>query len=141
VEEFSDNVLVIRDDLPFSSGRSLHGNRHASSNSAGHEANNSHDPYPDPKLPTSAPTPSSRFYVDYENGTFVKDGKPFRYISGSIHYSRVPHQYWRDRLRRFSAMGLDAVQTYVPWNFHEPWPGQFEFSGSKDLTRLGTFCF
>lgn len=81
-----------------------------------------------PKIP-------SKFYVDYSKGTLVKDGKPFRYISGSLHYSRVPHEYWADRLRRFSAMGLDAVQTYVPWNFHEPWPGQYDFSGSRDLIR------
>ena len=29
--------------------------------------------------------------------------------------------------------GLNAVQTYVPWNFHETVPGQFNFTGDKDL--------
>jgi len=44
----------------------------------------------------------------------VKDGKPFQYLSGSIHYSRVPYYYWKDRLLKMAAAGLDAAQTYVP---------------------------
>ncbi len=51
------------------------------------------------------------FTVDYTHHTFVKDGKPFNYISGSIHYSRVPYYYWQDRLEKMYAAGLDAVQT------------------------------
>jgi len=50
------------------------------------------------------------FGIDYDNNTFVKDGKPFRYISGSIHYSRVPYQYWDDRLHKMAAAGLNAIQ-------------------------------
>jgi len=49
--------------------------------------------------------------VDYERNTFVKDGKPFVYVSGSMHYGRVPYFYWADRLQRLAAAGLDAVQT------------------------------
>ena len=33
---------------------------------------------------------SRSFTVDYENDCFLKDGEPFRYISGSFHYFRVP---------------------------------------------------
>ncbi|XP_010000006.1 PREDICTED: beta-galactosidase [Chaetura pelagica] len=73
------------------------------------------------------------FGIDYERDCFVKDGMPFRYISGSIHYSRVPRYYWRDRLMKMKMAGLDAIQTYVPWNFHEPQQGMFDFSGDKDL--------
>ena len=51
------------------------------------------------------------------NNTFVKDGKPFRYISGSIHYSRVPYEYWEDRLAKMYAAGLDAIQVSVYGNF------------------------
>ena len=51
------------------------------------------------------------FYIDYEHNTFVKDGKPFRYVSGSIHAYRVPKALWEDRLRKMWAAGLNAVQT------------------------------
>jgi len=53
------------------------------------------------------------FTIDYDNDTFVKDDQPFQYISGSIHYSRVPYYYWKDRLLKMAAAGLDAAQTYV----------------------------
>ena len=49
---------------------------------------------------------------------FELDGKPFQIISGAIHYARVPRSYWRDRLRKARAMGLNTVETYVFWNFH-----------------------
>jgi len=49
--------------------------------------------------------------IDYERNTFLKDGQPFFYMSGSLHYERVPYYYWADRLQRFVAAGLDAVQT------------------------------
>eukprot|EP00058_Branchiostoma_floridae_P013980 XP_002599468.1 hypothetical protein BRAFLDRAFT_122758 [Branchiostoma floridae] len=51
------------------------------------------------------------FSIDYDNNTFLKDGEPFRYISGSIHYSRVPRSYWQDRLTKMYAAGLNAIQT------------------------------
>ncbi|NXS82889.1 BGAL galactosidase, partial [Erpornis zantholeuca] len=77
--------------------------------------------------------PERSFGIDYDSNCFVKDGKPFRYISGSIHYSRVPPYYWKDRLLKMKMAGLDAIQTYVPWNYHEPQMGTYDFSGGKDL--------
>ena len=50
-----------------------------------------------------------------------------------MHYSRVPSAYWGDRLKKMRNVGLNAVQTYVPWNFHEEIPGQFNFTGWRDL--------
>uniref|UniRef100_A0A8C0AYN9 Beta-galactosidase n=1 Tax=Buteo japonicus TaxID=224669 RepID=A0A8C0AYN9_9AVES len=73
------------------------------------------------------------FGIDYNCDCFVKDGRPFRYISGSIHYSRVPRYYWKDRLLKMKMAGLDAIQTYVPWNYHEPQVDMYDFSGDKDL--------
>ncbi|KFV92375.1 Beta-galactosidase, partial [Eurypyga helias] len=73
------------------------------------------------------------FGIDYDCNCFVKDGTPFRYISGSIHYSRVPRYYWEDRLLKMKMAGLDAIQTYVPWNYHESQMGVYDFSGDKDL--------
>ncbi|NWH75795.1 BGAL galactosidase, partial [Piaya cayana] len=77
--------------------------------------------------------PQRSFGIDYDSDCFVKDGRPFRYISGSIHYSRVPRYYWKDRLLKMKMAGLDAIQTYVPWNYHEPQRDIYNFSGDKDL--------
>ncbi|EZA59457.1 hypothetical protein DMN91_010918 [Ooceraea biroi] len=76
------------------------------------------------------------FGVDYENNQFLLDGKSFRYVSGSFHYFRAPRQYWRDRLRKMRAAGLNAVSTYVEWSLHEPEPGQFNWVGDADLVEF-----
>ncbi|NXA07294.1 BGAL galactosidase, partial [Sapayoa aenigma] len=79
-------------------------------------------------------SPSARsFQLDYEHNCFLKDGVPFRYISGSIHYARVPRPAWRDRLLKMHMSGLSAVQVYVPWNYHETLPGVYDFAGNRDV--------
>lgn len=67
---------------------------------------------------------------------FYLDGKPFKILSGSIHYFRVVPEYWRDRLLKLKAMGLNTVETYIPWNFHEPRKGAFDFSGPRDVVSF-----
>ncbi|MCI1858921.1 MAG: beta-galactosidase [Sporolactobacillus sp.] len=67
---------------------------------------------------------------------FYLNGKPFKIISGSIHYFRVVPEYWRDRLEKLRAMGCNTVETYVPWNLHEPKQGEFHFDGWLDLRRF-----
>ena len=66
---------------------------------------------------------------------FLLDGKPFRILSGAMHYFRVMPEYWRDRLEKMRLFGLNTVETYVPWNLHEPRPGEFHFEGMLDLAR------
>ncbi|XP_029010018.1 beta-galactosidase [Betta splendens] len=76
------------------------------------------------------------FSIDYQNDCFRKDGERFRYISGSIHYNRIPRVYWKDRLLKMYMAGLNAIQTYIPWNYHEDSPGQYNFSGDRDLIHF-----
>ena len=71
-----------------------------------------------------------------ENGHFTLDGKPFQVISGEMHYPRIPHAYWRDRMRMAKAMGLNTITTYVFWNVHEPRPGEYDFSGNNDVAEF-----
>ncbi|MDO4295596.1 MAG: beta-galactosidase [bacterium] len=67
---------------------------------------------------------------------FYLDGVPFRIISGGIHYFRVVPEYWQDRLEKLKAMGCNTVETYVPWNLHEPKEGCFDFTKGLDLARF-----
>ncbi|XP_074634626.1 beta-galactosidase-1-like protein 2 isoform X3 [Acropora palmata] len=68
-----------------------------------------------------------------EGDQFYLNGQPFRILSGSMHYFRVVPEYWRDRLLKLKAMGLNTVQTYVPWNLHEEIKGEFKFDGILDV--------
>ncbi|KAJ8920357.1 hypothetical protein NQ315_005221 [Exocentrus adspersus] len=65
---------------------------------------------------------------------FTLNNKNISIYSGAMHYFRVPQEYWRDRLRKMRAAGLNAVETYVPWNLHEPQPGVYDFgNGGTDM--------
>ncbi|MFI6496692.1 beta-galactosidase family protein [Nonomuraea typhae] len=54
-------------------------------------------------------------------------------LSGAMHYFRTLPEQWPDRLGKLRAMGVDTVETYVPWNLHEPRPGTFVFTGLADM--------
>ncbi|MFE7756011.1 beta-galactosidase family protein [Streptomyces sp. NPDC057429] len=65
---------------------------------------------------------------------FRLDGKPVRLLSGALHYFRVHEEQWEHRLSMLCAMGLNCVETYVPWNLHEPRQGHL-----RDVGALGRF--
>lgn len=68
--------------------------------------------------------------------TFYLNGEPFQIISGSFHYFRTVPEYWRDRLEKLKNMGCNTVETYIPWNFHEPEKGKFLWDGMRDICRF-----
>jgi beta-galactosidase len=84
----------------------------------------------------SAGQTSKTSRVTIAGDRFMRDGKPYQIISGAIHYPRVPREYWRDRLRKAHAMGLNTVETYAFWNVHEPREGVFDFSGNNDIAAF-----
>ncbi|MFF4656594.1 beta-galactosidase family protein [Streptomyces sp. NPDC001381] len=67
---------------------------------------------------------------------FLLHGEPFRILSGALHYFRVHPDQWTDRLRKARLMGLNTVETYIPWNLHEPTPGTLALDGLLDLPRF-----
>lgn len=69
-------------------------------------------------------------------GNFLLDGKPFQIISGEMHFARIPHEYWHDRLKMAKAMGLNTICTYVFWNYHETEKGEYNFTGNADVAAF-----
>ncbi|MGK3204534.1 glycoside hydrolase family 35 protein [Amycolatopsis sp. MEPSY49] len=67
---------------------------------------------------------------------FLLDGQPFRILSGALHYFRVHPDLWADRIDKARRMGLNTIETYVPWNAHAPSPDTFDLSGGLDLDRF-----
>ena len=67
--------------------------------------------------------------------TFMRQGRPFLVYSGEIHYFRVPKAQWASRLATAKALGLNTVGCYIPWLWHEPEPGRFDFTGRTDPGR------
>ena len=74
---------------------------------------------------------------EVNNGNFLYDGKPIQIHSGEMHFARVPRPYWRQRLKMMKAMGLNAVATYVFWNYQETAPGVWDFkTDSRDVAAF-----
>ena len=46
-----------------------------------------------------------------KGNNFTMEGKPFRILGGALHYFRVPHKYWEDRMVKMKAMGLNTLET------------------------------
>ncbi|MCS5714216.1 beta-galactosidase [Herbiconiux sp. CPCC 205716] len=76
----------------------------------------------------------SEFAIGSEQ--FELDGRPFRILSGALHYFRVHPDLWRDRIRKAREMGLNTIETYVAWNAHAPQEDVFDLSGGLDLGRF-----
>lgn len=51
------------------------------------------------------------FKIDFEENRFLKDGKPFQFISGEMHYFRIPQCFWMDRFSKMKHAGLNTVST------------------------------
>lgn len=67
-------------------------------------------------------------------------GKPFYLASGDMHYFRFFKEGWGRRLKLMKDFGLTCVQTYVPWNLHEPEKGEYNFSGNLDIASFIKLC-
>lgn len=68
------------------------------------------------------------------------DGRPFFIHSAAFFYYRIPSDLWPSLLDRYRQLGINTLDIYVPWNWHEPADGQFDFDGHtnprRDLRRL-----
>ncbi|MFG2075226.1 glycoside hydrolase family 35 protein [Nonomuraea maritima] len=97
-------------------------------------------PTPDSPALTDGPTPTdggTSSALTWRGRRLYRHGVPHRILSGGLHYFRVHPDLWRDRIRRLADMGLNTVDTYVPWNFHQPSADQApRFDGWRDLERF-----
>ena len=82
--------------------------------------------------PVQAQSPSFKL----QGPEFLLNGKPFQIMAGELHFQRIPPRYWKDRLLKARAMGLNTICTYVFWNLLEPEPGRWDFSGANDLAAF-----
>lgn len=78
--------------------------------------------------------------LTFDRDHFYLDGKPFRMIAGDIHYFRIHEKDWAKRLDLAVDFGLNTIQTYVPWNAHEPKPGVYDFEGMRNLGEYLKLC-
>jgi len=69
------------------------------------------------------------------HGSFLHNGRQSLLYSGEIHYFRIPRKAWRPRLELAKRLGFNTIGFYIPWSWHEPRPGRFDFSGRTHPQR------
>jgi hypothetical protein len=63
------------------------------------------------------------------------DGKPFFIHSASFFYYRIPRDLWERSLDAHRALGINTIDLPIPWNWHEPREGEFDFDGRSNPRR------
>ncbi|MEA9986243.1 beta-galactosidase family protein [Subtercola sp. RTI3] len=76
----------------------------------------------------------STFEIGAEH--FLLNGSPYRVMAGALHYFRVHPDQWADRIHKARLMGLNTIETYIPWNAHSPRRGEFRADGQLDVVAF-----
>ena len=64
------------------------------------------------------------------------EGEETLIVSGAMHYFRTLPEQWEDRLEKMAAAGFNCIESYVPWNLHEPKENEYNFSGMLDIENF-----
>ena len=76
------------------------------------------------------------YKVSYDHRAITINGNRTMLISGAIHYPRSTPGMWPYIMSMAKKNGLNTVQTYVFWNFHEQKRGTYDFSGRANLRQF-----
>ena len=61
--------------------------------------------------------------------------KPAFVYGAAFFYERMPRAQWRAALHAYHALGINTIDLYVMWNWHELRDGDFDFTGRTDPRR------
>jgi amino acid transporter len=78
----------------------------------------------------------SRVGEDHGYPVFTVDGKPFFVYGAAFFYERIPRARWHDALLAYKRLGINTIDLYVVWNWHQPSPdAPPDFTGATDPRR------
>ncbi len=66
---------------------------------------------------------------------FQLHGQPFFAHSAAFFYKRIPRDEWAASLVKLKEMGINTVDLYIAWNWHEPLEGKLDFDGHTNPRR------
>jgi len=100
-----------------------------------------HHPWSEPpRRPRMSNDEDRRPGLSLTSRHLTRDGVPVIPVSGEIHYSRVPRDRWRSRLRLMRSGGVTVVATYVFWLHHVEHRGEPRFDGNLDVAAFLDLC-
>ncbi|HYL46557.1 MAG TPA: beta-galactosidase, partial [Candidatus Limnocylindrales bacterium] len=63
------------------------------------------------------------------------EGEPFFIRSAAFFYYRIPRDQWEQTLTAYRNLGINTIDLYIPWNWHELKEGEFDFDGHTNPRR------
>ena len=76
----------------------------------------------------------SPYTVSYDRRSIRLNDQPVTFLSGSIHYPRSTPGMWPQLMKQAAADGLNMIQIYVFWNWHQPTEDVMDWTGRGNLT-------
>ncbi len=67
--------------------------------------------------------------------TLLVDGRPFFVYGAAFFYDRLPRSSWAASLDALATLGINTIDLYVPWNWHELSDNDFDFDGRTSPRR------
>ncbi|KAL0558954.1 hypothetical protein IC582_003543 [Cucumis melo] len=74
--------------------------------------------------------------ISYDSNAIIINGERRLIFSGSIHYPRSTDAMWPDLIQKAKDGGLDAIETYIFWDRHEPRRRKYDFSGHLNFIKF-----
>src|SRR6478609_790296 len=62
-----------------------------------------------------------------------RNGQDEVLLCASLFPFRIPREEWKERLQAVRDSGYQVIDVYLPWNFHEVAPGEWDFRGRRDV--------
>ncbi len=78
---------------------------------------------------------TSAIVHDHGTPVFTVDGRPFYVYGAAFFYERTPRDEWRTDLESYRALGINTIDLYLIWNWHEPDEHTIDFDGHTNPRR------
>lgn len=78
--------------------------------------------------------------IDFTNYYMRFDDKPLVLVAGEMHPTRTNPDFWEESILRMKSGGLNTVSFYVLWNHIEKRPGEFDFTGNRNIRKFVQLC-
>ncbi len=78
---------------------------------------------------------TSRIADDRGYPVFMANGRPFFVYGAAFFYERLNRDQWRSSLLAYKRMGINTIDLYIMWNWHQPNDAPPDFTGASDPRR------
>ena len=87
-----------------------------------------------PTFPSFSSYAGKPYTVSYDARSIRLNDQPVTFLSGSIHYPRSTPGMWPQLMQQAAADGVNMIEIYVFWNYHEREEGHINWGDRGNLT-------